>query len=223
MGKKALLVIDVQNGFCPGGNLAVPDGDAVVPVINRLMQDGGYDLIAASQDWHPADHGSFFTAHPGKKPFEMGELSGKPQVMWPPHCVQGTADAEFHPALLAALFDVVQKKGLNPAVDSYSAFRDNDQSALTGLHEYLKKEGITELHVCGLATEYCVAFSALDAAELLPGVKIVFIEDASRGLNPADIAVAKDKMEKAGIATAQSADILPSAAQPRRRAPRFGM
>src|SRR5690606_33240260 len=130
---KALLLVDIQNGFCPGGNLPVPDGDKVVPIANRLMEEGGYDVIVASQDWHPADHGSFASQHPGKQPFETGELCGQPQMMWPDHCVQGTPDAEFHPDLNVDDIDYIQQKGENPAIDSYSAFRDNDKAAVTGL------------------------------------------------------------------------------------------
>ena len=221
---KALLIVDVQNGFCPGGNLAVPDGDAVVPVINKLIDKGGYGLIVASQDWHPADHGSFASQHPGKNVFELGALSGKPQMMWPDHCVQGTKDAEFHPALNMAKVDYVQQKGLNKDVDSYSAFRDNDQAAVTGLADYLKKQGITELHVCGLATEYCVKFSALDAAAMLAGVKVVFVEDASRGLDAAAVQAAKAEMSAAGIKLATSDTILhPAKVQkPVIKQPKFG-
>lgn len=210
MKKKALLVIDVQNDFCAGGNLAVPNGDDVVPVVNTLMAQGGYDLIVASQDWHPAGHGSFASQHAGKSVFEMGELSGKPQVMWPDHCVQGTKGADFHAGLDSARFDFIQQKGMNPAVDSYSAFRDNDRAALTGLAEYLKAQGVTELHVCGLATEYCVMFSAKDAIELLQGVKVVFIEDASRGIDPVAVQSAKADMKAAGVVIAQSNDFLPN-------------
>lgn len=208
MSKRALLVVDAQNGFVPGGNLAVPEGDQIIPVINKLMAEGSYDLIVASQDWHPANHGSFASQHPGKQPFEMGELSGKPQVMWPDHCVQGTEDAEFHPELDTSKFDFVQQKGMNPAVDSYSAFRDNDRDALTGLHEYLLAQGITELDVCGLATDYCVKFSALDAKELLPGVKINFIADASRGIDPQGVAAAIEEMREAGIGITHATDML---------------
>ncbi len=207
---KALLIVDVQNGFCPGGNLPVPDGDKTVPVINRLIERGGYGYIVASQDWHPANHGSFASQHPGKNVFEMGELSGKPQVMWPDHCVQGTKDAEFHPGLNMAKVDFIQQKGQNAAVDSYSAFRDNDQAAVTGLAAHLKKQGVTELHVCGLATEFCVKFSALDAAAMLAGVKVVFVEDASRGLSADAVNAAKDEMRAAGIRIAQSAELLPA-------------
>ncbi|WP_320196400.1 bifunctional nicotinamidase/pyrazinamidase [Agrobacterium rosae] len=205
---KALLLIDIQNGFCPGGNLAVTDGDTIVPIANALIDNGGYDLIVASQDWHPANHGSFASQHPGKQPFEMGELSGKPQVMWPDHCVQGTADAEFHPDLNAQAFDYVQQKGENPAVDSYSAFRDNDQFATTGLADYLERQGVTVLDLCGLATDYCVSFSALDAVDMLPGVKVRLIEDASRGIDPEGIKTAIAAMRAKGVTVVNSSDIL---------------
>ncbi|MDY0008413.1 MAG: bifunctional nicotinamidase/pyrazinamidase [Bdellovibrionales bacterium] len=206
---KVLLIVDVQNGFCPGGNLPVPEGDKTVPVINRMIERGGYDYIVASQDWHPANHGSFASQHPGKDVFEIGELSGQPQVMWPDHCIQGTPDAAFHPDLKMDKVNFVQKKGENPAVDSYSAFRDNDRAAVTGLADHLKKQGVTELHVCGLATEFCVKFSALDAAAMLAGVKVVFVEDASRGLSADAVTDAKKEMQQAGVQIAQSAALLP--------------
>ncbi|MBB3392931.1 nicotinamidase/pyrazinamidase [Rhizobium sp. BK275] len=205
---KALLLVDIQNGFCPGGNLPVLDGHAVVPVANSLIDSGKYDLIVASQDWHPADHGSFASSHPGKAPFEMGELSGKPQMLWPDHCVQYTRDAELHPELHSAQIDLIQQKGENKNVDSYSAFRDNDQYALTGLADFLVDQGVTELDVCGLATDYCVKFSALDALELIPGVKVRFVEDASRGITPDGVAAAIDEMRAKGIDIVKSADIL---------------
>ncbi|TLX16570.1 bifunctional nicotinamidase/pyrazinamidase [Rhizobium sp. MHM7A] len=202
--KRALLIVDVQNGFCPGGNLAVEGGHEIVPLINGLIRNGEYDVIVASQDWHPADHGSFASQHPGKNVFDMGELSGKPQVMWPDHCVQGTPDAEFHPDLDIAKVHYIQQKGLNPLVDSYSAFRDNDQAAVTGLADWLIAQGITDLDVCGIATEYCVKFSALDAKEMLPGVNVRFFEDASRGIDPAAISAAIAEMEAAGIPSIQA-------------------
>lgn len=205
---KALLLIDIQNGFCPGGNLPVADGDKVVPVANALMKSGHYDLIVASQDWHPANHGSFASQHPGKKPFDMGELSGKPQVLWPDHCVQGTSDAEFHPGLDLSAIAHVQKKGENPAVDSYSAFRDNDRTALTGLAGYLKDKGVTELDLMGLATDYCVKFSALDAVDMLPGVTVRFIEDGSRGIDAQGVEAAIAEMKSAGVAVVSSRDVL---------------
>ncbi|NLR96502.1 bifunctional nicotinamidase/pyrazinamidase [Rhizobium sp. P38BS-XIX] len=205
---KALLLIDIQNGFCPGGNLPVPEGDQVVPVANALIDSGKYDLIVASQDWHPAGHGSFASAHPGKTPFEMGTLSGKPQMMWPDHCVQNTVDAEFHSDLHTAAVDFIQQKGQNPLVDSYSAFRDNDQAALTGLAAYLRNKGVTELDLCGLATDYCVKFSAIDAVEMLPGVKVRFIEDGSRGIDPAGVNAAIEEMRSRGVTIAHSRDVL---------------
>ena len=205
---KALLLIDIQNGFCPGGNLPVADGDKVVPVANALMNSGHYDLIVASQDWHPANHGSFASQHPGKKPFDMGELNGQPQVLWPNHCVQGTADAEFHPGLDVSAIAHVQRKGENPAVDSYSAFRDNDRAALTGLAGYLKDKGVTELDLMGLATDYCVKFSALDAVDMLPGVTVRFIEDGSRGIDPDGVRAAFEEMKSAGVAIVSSRDVI---------------
>lgn len=205
---KALLLIDIQNGFCPGGNLPVADGEKVVPVANALMNSGHYDLIVASQDWHPANHGSFASQHPGKKPFEMGELNGQPQVLWPDHCVQGTADAEFHPGLDLSAIAHVQRKGENPAVDSYSAFRDNDRAALTGLAGYLKDKGVTELDLMGLATDYCVKFSALDAVDMLPGVTVRFIEDGSRGIDPDGVRAAFEEMKSAGVAIVSSRDVI---------------
>lgn len=205
---KALLLVDIQNGFCPGGNLPVPHGDEVVPVANRLIEDGGYNVIVASQDWHPENHGSFASQHPGKKPFDMGELSGKPQVMWPDHCIQETPDAEFHPDLNINAVDYIQQKGENPAVDSYSAFRDNDQAALTGLAGYLKAQLVTELDICGLATDYCVKYSALDAVDMLPSVKVCFIEDASRGIDPEGVKAAIAEMKAKGIGIISSKDVL---------------
>ncbi|MCF6368254.1 bifunctional nicotinamidase/pyrazinamidase [Rhizobium halophilum] len=205
---KALLLVDIQNGFCPGGNLPVPEGDKVVPVANRLIEEGGYDVIVASQDWHPADHGSFASQHPGKKPFEIGELCGQPQMLWPDHCVQGTADAEFHPDLDIDAVDYIQQKGENPAIDSYSAFRDNDKAAITGLAGYLRAQQIKELDICGLATDYCVRFSALDALEMLPGVQICFIEDASRGIDPKGVKAAIEEMREKGIGIVKSRQIL---------------
>lgn len=205
---KALLLIDLQNGFCPGGKLAVAEGDQVIPVANRLMRDGGYDFIVASQDWHPADHGSFASRHPGKQPFEMGTLKGKPQMLWPDHCVQGTEDAALHPALEKERIQFVQKKGQAVDVDSYSAFRDNDREALTGLAEVLKARGVTALDIGGLATDYCVRFSVLDALDLLPGVTIRFVSDLSRGITPEGVQAAIEEMTAAGAKAVTSAEIL---------------
>lgn len=198
--KRALLVVDVQNGFCANGNLPVPGGEAVVPVINRLMAEGGYDLIVASQDWHPPDHKSFASQHPGKKPFEMGSLRGRPQVMWPDHCVQGSRDAELHPELDRNRIHLVQRKGEDRETDSYSAFRDNHAERTTGLDAELKRHGIEQLDVCGLATDYCVKFSALDAFAMLPGVEVRVIENASRGITPEGVKSAFEELRQAGVA-----------------------
>jgi len=205
---KALLLIDIQNGFCPGGNLAVPDGDKVVPVANQLIESGKYDLIVASQDWHPEGHGSFASSHPGKQPFDLHVLSGKPQMMWPDHCVQGTKDAELHPELRVPEIDLILQKGENHHVDSYSAFRDNDQDAITGLSNFFQDQAVDEIDICGLATDYCVKFSALDALEMLPGVKVRFIEDASRGITPEGVTAAIDEMRAKGIGIITSADVI---------------
>lgn len=205
---KTLLLVDIQNGFCPGGNLAVEGGHEIVPVANALIASGRYDLIVASQDWHPAGHGSFASQHEGKNVFETGELAGVPQVLWPDHCVQGTKDAELHPELNTAAIAFVQRKGENPLVDSYSAFKDNAGDALTGLDAYLRDKGVTELDVCGLATDYCVRFTAEDAVAFLPGVKVRFIEDASRGITAAGIAEALASMAEKGVDVVNSAAIL---------------
>ncbi|MDR7144540.1 bifunctional nicotinamidase/pyrazinamidase [Rhizobium sp. BE258] len=205
---RALLLVDIQNGFCPGGNLPVPEGDKVVAVANRLIDSGKYQLIVASQDWHPPGHGSFASSHPGKQPFEMGELAGKPQMMWPDHCVQYTVDSELHPELKAEEIDLIQQKGEDPRVDSYSAFRDNDHDASTGLSDFLEDQGVTDLDVCGLATDYCVKFSAIDALDMIPGVRVRFIEDASRGITPEGVATAIAEMKFRGIAIIDSRDVL---------------
>jgi nicotinamidase/pyrazinamidase len=205
---KALLLIDIQVGFCPGGNLAVPEGDQVVPIANRLIESGQYDLVVASQDWHPEDHGSFASSHDNKNPFDMGVLSGKPQMLWPDHCVQGTNDAELHPELNVGGIHFIQQKGQKQHIDSYSAFRDNDREAHTGLAGYLRSKGVTELDLCGLATDYCVKFSALDAVEMLPDVKVRFIEDASRGIDPAGVTAAVEEMVSRGVAITSSRAIL---------------
>ena len=198
-GKRALLIVDVQNGFCANGNLPVPGGEEVVPEINRLIAEGDYDFIVASQDWHPPHHKSFASQHAGKKPFEMGSLGGKPQVMWPDHCIQGTRDAELHPDLDTDRIHFVQRKGEDSEVDSYSAFRDNHAEQRTGLDRELMKRGVGELDICGLATDYCVKFSALDAVALLPGVKVRVIENASRGITPEGVAAALTELRRAGV------------------------
>jgi nicotinamidase/pyrazinamidase len=203
---KALILVDIQNDFLPCGALAVPDGDAVVPVANRLQTM--FPLVAATQDWHPVNHGSFAANHPGKKVFEQIDLNGLPQTLWPVHCVQGTSGAELAPGLQRERIAKIFPKGTDAGIDSYSGLFDNGHRKSTGLGEWLKAKGVTEVFVCGLATDYCVKFTALDAAQL--GFKTHFIEDASRGVNlqPNDVMNAIAEMNRAGIATVQRSDIL---------------
>jgi nicotinamidase/pyrazinamidase len=194
---RALIIVDVQNDFCPGGALAVPGGDQVVPVINRLQPQ--YDLVVATQDWHPADHGSFAANHTGCKPGDVVDLGGLPQILWPIHCVQETPGAEFHPSLSLNRIACVFRKGTNPQIDSYSGFFDNGHRASTGLAEYLRERSVDVVHVCGLATDYCVRFTALDAVEL--GLQTHLLEDACRGveLHTGDVDRAIDEMHHRGV------------------------
>ena len=167
----ALIVIDVQNDFCPGGALAVPGGDAVVPGINALM--AGFPAVVLTQDWHPAGHSSFASAPvPARRPHDMAQMPYGPQVLWPDHCVQGTTGAAFH-AGLRTDGDLILRKGFNPAIDSYSAFYENDRSTATGLEGYLRARGISAVTLVGLATDFCVAYSALDAARLGFAVTVI--------------------------------------------------
>src|SRR5437016_6301491 len=176
---RALILVDIQNDFLPGGALAVTDGDAVVPVANELQTV--FALVVATQDWHPANHGSFAASHPGKKVFEQIDLNGLPQTLWPTHCVQGTAGAELAAGLQRDRIGRVFTKGTDPAIDSYSGFFDNGHRKATGLGDWLKTKSVTDVFVCGLATDYCVKFTALDAVSL--GFKTHLVEDASRGVN----------------------------------------
>lgn len=161
---KALLVIDVQNDFCPHGALAVADGDAIVPLINDMIQD--HAIVILTQDWHPKGHSSFASSHAGKAPFEMTKMPYGDQVLWPDHCIQGSQGAAFHRDLDTSRADLIIRKGYTPSIDSYSAFFENDRRTPTGLEGYLRTRGITELELVGLATDYCVCYSALDAANL---------------------------------------------------------
>lgn len=175
----ALIVIDVQNDFCPGGALAVPRGDEVVAPINRLM--GGFATVVLTQDWHPPGHGSFASAHPGRRPMETAQLDYGLQVLWPDHCVQGTPGAAFHSGLDAVRADMILRKGADPRVDSYSAFRENDRRTVTGLAGYLKDRGVTRVFLAGLAFDFCVLWSAEDARAA--GFEAVVVEDACRALD----------------------------------------
>jgi nicotinamidase/pyrazinamidase len=200
----ALVVVDVQNCFVPGGSLAVAGGDAIVPTINHLAQ--AFANVILTQDWHTADHVSFASQHPGKKPFESVTLAYGSQVLWPDHCVQGTPGAALLPGLLIPHARLVLRKGFHKDVDSYSAFLEADRKTQTGLAGYLKGAGIRRVFFCGLATDYCVAWSALDAKKL--GFEAAVIEDASRGIDlNGSLAKAWDDMKKAGVLRLQSKDI----------------
>ena len=191
----ALIVIDVQNDFCPGGALAVPEGDAVVPVINAMMDQ--FESVILTQDWHPAGHSSFASSHPGKAPYELTEMFYGTQVLWPDHCVQGSAGAAFH-ADLRTDADLILRKGFRPAIDSYSAFFENDRRTPTGLEGYLRSRGITDLTLVGLATDFCVHYSAVDAARLGFGATVAL--GACRGIDlDGSMVAASEAMATAGV------------------------
>ena len=195
---RALLIIDVQNDFCPGGALAVPDGDAVIPAINDLQP--AYDLVVASQDWHPPDHRSVASQHPGPAVGTLTTLDGLPQVLWPDHCVQGTPGAALCDALDQARVAAIFRKGTDRAIDSYSAAFDNGRRKATGLIPYLHGLGVTEVDVVGLATDYCVAFTARDLADA--GFTTAVLRHACRGVNlhPGDVDRALAQLTEAGVA-----------------------
>lgn len=192
----ALIVIDVQNDFCPGGALAVAEGDAVVAPINAML--GEFAVRVLTQDWHPAAHASFADNHPGAAPFSVTQMPYGPQVLWPRHCVQGTAGAAFHPGLRTDPADLVIRKGFRPEIDSYSAFFENDRTTPTGLDGYLRSRGVTRLTLAGLATDFCVAYSALDAARL--GFAVTVRLDACRAIDlDGSLAAALEQMRAAGV------------------------
>ena len=193
----ALIVVDIQNDFLPGGALAVPDGDSVIPVINRLMPR--YDLVVATQDWHPADHLSFDSQHPDKQVGETIEVDSIPQILWPDHCVQGSLGAEFAGPLQVDRLDHVVQKGTDRRIDSYSGFFYNARKRTTGLEDYLRNENVQRVDVVGLATDYCVKFTALDAIDL--GFQTTLWLAATRGveMNPGDCAAAIQTMIEAGV------------------------
>lgn len=196
MSEKALIVIDVQNNFCPGGALAVTGGDEIVPMVNRLI--GEFDHVILTQDWHPAGHSSFASTHPGKSPFDTMEMPYGTQTLWPDHCVQGTQGAAFHPDLEWTKAELVIRKGFRPAIDSYSAFFENDRATPTGLAGYLRERGISDLTLVGLATDFCVAYSALDA--IRSGFKATVLLDACRAIDlGGSLATMKEKMATEGV------------------------
>jgi nicotinamidase/pyrazinamidase len=193
---QALLVIDIQNDFCPGGALAVADGDAIVPGVNALMD--GFDAVVLTQDWHPAGHRSFASQHGGLEPFSMTEMPYGPQILWPDHCVQGSLGAAFHADLRVDRADLILRKGFRSEIDSYSAFFENDRKTPTGLEGYLRSRGITDVTLVGLATDFCVHYSAVDAATL--GFNTTLREDLCRAIDmDGSLVQARQAMSDAGV------------------------
>jgi nicotinamidase/pyrazinamidase len=193
----ALALIDIQNDFLPGGALGVPRGNEILPVVDLLVPH--FPLVLATQDWHPPEHGSFAANHPGRRPGEIIDLEGLPQILWPVHCVQGSPGARLVEALDASRIERVFRKGSDPAVDSYSGFHDNGRRHATGLRAFLQERGVRVLHLAGLATDYCVRYTALDAREL--GFETVLHVDACRGVElvAGDVARALDALQAAGV------------------------
>ena len=194
--REVLLIVDVQNDFCPGGALAVPGGDEIVPAVNKLA--AGFLHVILTQDWHPAGHTSFASSHPGKKPFDTIEVAYGQQTLWPDHCVQETQGAAFHPRLDVPHAELVLRKGYRRAIDSYSAFRENDRRTPTGLAGYLRERGFERITVCGLATDFCVFYSAVDGREA--GFEVSVVTSACSGIDvDGSIARAMRSMNKAGV------------------------
>lgn len=190
--KKALIIIDVQNDFIPGGSLAVEEGNQIIPEINRLIPD--FELVIATQDWHPSDHKSFASQHSGKNVFDIIDLNGMEQVLWPDHCIQGTAGAEFHKDLNMNMVEAIFRKGTDPEIDSYSGFFDNGHLKSTGLTGYLNEKAIEELHFCGLAADFCVYYSMKDALEAV--FHVVLHENATRPINAENFEMQKAELRK---------------------------
>ncbi len=201
---RALILVDIQNDFVPGGALPVPQGDQIVPVVNALMPL--FDLVVATQDWHPQNHGSFASNHPGKEVYDVIELNGLQQILWPDHCVQGTRGADFVPGLNTNPVEAIFRKGTDPSIDSYSGFFDNGRKKSTGLADYLRGRGITEVFVVGLAGEFCVNYTILDAAEL--GFKTYLIKDATRPLDEQNFEAAIKAMKEKGVTILESKTLL---------------
>ncbi|MCI4648805.1 bifunctional nicotinamidase/pyrazinamidase [Phaeodactylibacter sp.] len=205
---RALICVDIQNDFCPGGSLEVREGDQVIPVANKLMEH--FDLVVATQDWHPANHKSFAAMHPWRYPGDVIELNGLQQILWPIHCVQGSFGAEFAPGLNTDAFEKVFVKGTDTEIDSYSGFFDNGHRKATGLGDYLKEKSVEEVYILGLALDVCVKFTVLDALGL--GFKTYLVEDGCRGvnLNEGDSDKALSEMREKGAIIAQSDQIITS-------------
>ena len=205
---KALLVVDVQNDFCPGGNLAVAAGDAIVPRVNELIEQ--FDHVLLTQDWHPAGHLSFASSHADKAPYETVEMAYGTQRLWPDHCVQGTPGAAFHPDLHIEKAELIVRKGFRKTIDSYSTFFENDRTTPTGLAGYLRERGIDTLYLTGLATDFCVKFSALDGRA--QGFTVYVVEDAVRGIDTeGSLVVAWEEMREAGVQIVTSEMLLQTA------------
>lgn len=200
---KTLIIVDAQKDFMPGGSLPVPDGDKIVPIINRIQNT--FDLVVATQDWHPQNHISFASNHAGKSTFDEIEVEGNPQTLWPDHCVQNTDGALFHPKLQTTRWEAIFRKGTDSKIDSYSAFYDNGHLKSTGLSGYLKEKGASQLFFCGLAADICVYYSIYDA--LKEGFACFFIEDASQALNVEGFVEMKNKMHRLGIQIISSEEI----------------
>lgn len=201
--RDVLVVVDVQNDFCAGGALAVPDGDAVVPVANALIRR--FPHVVLTQDWHPAGHRSFASTHPGLAPLATVEFDYGPQTLWPDHCVQGSAGAQLHAGLDATRAELIVRKGFRPGIDSYSAFYENDRASPTGLAGYLRERGFSRVVLCGLATDFCVAWSALDARRL--HFDVVVLLDACRAIDlGGSLERALESMRAAGVTLARSGD-----------------
>jgi nicotinamidase/pyrazinamidase len=208
MAKNALIMVDIQNDFCTGGSLEVPAGESIIPLVNQLQAH--FDLIVATQDWHPKEHMSFASNHPHHQAGDRVIVEGIPQVLWPVHCVQNTKGAEFYPTLNTQKIAKIFQKGIDKNIDSYSAFFDNAHLRPTGLGDYLRDQNVKEVYIVGLATDYCVKYSALDAAQLKFQVNL--IADACRGidLKPGDVAQSLDEMRQAGVKIVHSQDLLGS-------------
>ena len=204
---KALLIVDIQNDFCPGGALAVPDGNRIIPVVNKLAEQ--FDHVLMTQDWHPAGHHSFASSHSGKEPFETIEMPYGEQVLWPDHCVQGTTGADFHPTLNTTHAELIIRKGFRRQIDSYSGFFENDHETGTGLTGYLRDRGFDTLYIAGLATDFCVKWTALDA--LKEGFGVSVVRDAVAGIDiDGSVKTAWQEMRDAGVQEVHSHHLVPS-------------
>lgn len=202
---KALLIVDLQNDFCPGGALEVPEGDEIVPTVNKLVNV--FDTVIQTQDWHPADHSSFASTHEGQEPYETIEMDYGEQVLWPDHCVQGSMGAEFHPELNTMKTQVIIRKGFRKSIDSYSTFYENDKETPTGLTGYLEQRGITDLYTVGLATDFCVKWSILDGID--EGFNMHIVKDAVKGIDlNGSLDEAWKEMKEKGANVVTSDDLL---------------